>query len=57
MEENCALAADGGLKDASEINFYHSETDTRPIMPLPPPTNGVNRNKRGKCCFGRQRTH
>ena len=51
MEENCALTTDGGLKDASEIAFYHSETDTRPIAPLPPQGNGVNRNKRGMSCF------
>ncbi|KAG6883693.1 hypothetical protein C0992_008116, partial [Termitomyces sp. T32_za158] len=30
-EENCALNADGTLKDASEITFFHSPSDKRPI--------------------------
>ena len=57
MEENCALTANGDLKDASEITFYYSETDTRPIAPLPPHANGTNPNKRGMDYLGYRKSH
>ena len=57
MEENCALTANGDLKDASEITFYYSETDTQPIAPLPPHANGTNPNKRGMDYLGYRKSH
>ncbi|KAK6977279.1 Transposase-like protein [Favolaschia claudopus] len=33
MSDQCALDKNGGLKDASEIDFYNSESDERPTAP------------------------
>ena len=31
LQDQCALDANGKLRDASEITFYNSETDETPI--------------------------
>lgn len=58
MEGNCALTANGDLKEASEIEFYNSETDTRPITAPPVHADGAKRTKRGMySCIVCERLH
>ena len=45
MATTCALNADGNLKNASDIEFYESESDERPIRDGEHTADGESENK------------
>ena len=53
MATDCTLDADGNLKNASDIEFFNSETDSHPIRRHRTNVEPEKRDKTGTCSFFR----
>ena len=53
MATDCTLDADGNLKNASDIEFFNSETDSHPVRHHRTNVEPEKRNKTGTCSFFR----
>ena len=53
MATDCALDADGNLENASDIEFFNSETDSHPIRRHRTNVEPEKRDKLGMCSFFR----